>query len=165
MNASLYMNNNPPLPLLLSGKVLYVDFGFTSAREYWMEVAEPAYQRFVNDETRANVLMACFALWPLQEWLWHEQHPGQDTENNKDFAAFRQQLFAACPELPWLRDAAEAGKHRGLGRGGARAQVREVAKPNYQPLILGLKDGTRHGPRSSCIPSRPARPMPSAATR
>src|SRR4051812_22871068 len=66
MNASLYMNNNPPLPLLLSGKVLYVDFGFTSVREYWDEVAEPAYQRFVNDETRANAIMACSVLWPLQ---------------------------------------------------------------------------------------------------
>ena len=44
-NASLYMNNQPPLPLAaLSGKVLYVDFGFTSAREYWTEVAEPAYE-------------------------------------------------------------------------------------------------------------------------
>jgi hypothetical protein len=25
-------------------------------------------------------------------------------------------LIAACPELGWLRDIADAGKHRGLGR-------------------------------------------------
>jgi polynucleotide 5'-kinase involved in rRNA processing len=46
--------------------------------------------------------------------------------------------------MEWIRDAAEAGKHRGLGRRSRSAQVREVAKPNYQPLVIGLKDGTKH---------------------
>jgi hypothetical protein len=69
-NASLYMNNQTPLPLVvLSGKVRYVDFGFTSAREYWTEVAEPSYERFINDESRASAILAFMALAPLLDWL------------------------------------------------------------------------------------------------
>jgi hypothetical protein len=145
-HASLYMNNQPPpMPLaVLSGKVLYVDFGFTSAREYWTEVAEPAYERFINDESRGNAITAFLVLWPLHDWLWHEHHPGEDTRS-KDYEPFRQQLFANCPELAWLRDVADAGKHRGLGR--ANVQVREVAKTwprNTQPLTIVLDSGTEH---------------------
>jgi hypothetical protein len=147
MNASLYMNNQPPpLPLtVLSGKVLYVDFGFNSAREYWTEVAEPAYERFLNDESRGNAITAFLVLWPLHDWLWHEQHPGENTRNNKDYELFRQRLFVDCQELAWLRDVADAGKHRGLGR--ANVQVREVAKTwprNTQPLTIVLDNGTEH---------------------
>jgi len=145
-NASLYMNNQSPLPLaVLSGNVLYVDFGFTSAREYWTEVAEPACHRFINDESRGNAIAAFLLLWPLHDWLWHEQHPGEDTRKSKGYDAFRQQLFASCPELAWLRDVADAGKHRGLGR--ANVQVREVAKTwprNTQPLTMVLDNGTEH---------------------
>jgi hypothetical protein len=146
-NTALYMNNQPPLPPLavMSGKVRYVDFGFTSTREYWMEVAEPAYDKFIKDESRGNAIMAFLALSPLPDWLWHEQHPGEDTRNNKDYEIFRQQLFASCPELAWLRDVADAGKHRGLGR--ANLQVREAAKTwprNTQPLTIVLDSGTEH---------------------
>jgi hypothetical protein len=45
--------NAQVFPPLLTKTVRYVDFGFTSTREYWTEVAEPAYQRFLNDEKRA----------------------------------------------------------------------------------------------------------------
>jgi hypothetical protein len=133
-------------PLNVVGTVRYVDFGFTSAREYWVEVAEPAYQRFVSDETRGNAIMACLALWPLLDWLWHEHHPGEDTrKNNKDYDLFRQQLFRGCSELEWLRDVAEAGKHRGLGR--SNVKVLEAAKTwpsNTQPLKIILDDGGEH---------------------
>jgi hypothetical protein len=147
MNPALYMNNQPPLPLAaLSGKVRYVDFGFTSAREYWTEVAEPAYERFVKDESRGNAIAACVLLWPLHDWLWHEQHPGQDTrDNSKEYEQFRQGILAHCPELAWIRDVADAGKHRGLGRGNV--QVREVAKTwpqNAQPLTILLDSGAEH---------------------
>jgi hypothetical protein len=85
--------------------VRYVDFGFTSTREYWTEVAEPAYQRFLNDETRGNAIAACLLLWPLHDWLWHEQHPGEDTrKRKKSYDQFRQQFFNNCPELAWLRE-------------------------------------------------------------
>jgi hypothetical protein len=134
----------PPLPLVvLSGNVLYVDFGFTSAREYWTEVAEPAYERFDKDESRGNAITAFIVLSPLIDWLWHERHPGVDTDNNKDYLSFRQKLIGNCRELAWLGQVANAGKHRGLGRFN-NVQVREVAKTNTQPLTIGLDDGTRH---------------------
>ena len=129
----------------LSGKVRYVDFGFTSAREYWAEVAEPSYDRFVKEETRANAIAAFQLLAPLPDWLWHEQHPGEETRNSPDYERFRQQLFANCAELAWLRDVADAGKHRGLGRSNVR--VREVARTwpsNARPLTIGLDDGSEH---------------------
>ncbi len=145
-NAAPYMNNQPPSPLaVLGGEVLYVDFGLASAREYWTEVAEPAYERFVNDESRGNAITAFRVLWPLHDWLWHEQHPGKDTRKSKDYELFRQQLFANCPDLALLRDIADAGKHRGLGR--ANVHVREMAKTwpqNARPLTIVLDNGTEH---------------------
>jgi hypothetical protein len=138
--------NAQVFPPLLAKTVRYVDFGFTTAREYWTEVAEPAYQRFLNDETRGNAIAACLALWPLHDWLWHEQHPGQDThKSKKGYDQFRQQFFNNCPELAWLRGVADAGKHRGLGRSDVR--VREVAKTwprNTLPLKIMLDDGSEH---------------------
>jgi hypothetical protein len=126
--------------------VRYVDFGFTSAREYWTEVAQPAYEGFVNDQTRGNAIVACLALWPLHDWLWHEQHPGEDPrKSKKDYDQFRQQLFGNCPELEWLRNAADGGKHRYLGR--SNVQVREVAKTwpsNSLPLTFVLDNGSEH---------------------
>ncbi|MGC1305121.1 MAG: hypothetical protein WA840_22360 [Caulobacteraceae bacterium] len=138
--------NAEVFPPLLAKTVRYVDFGFTTVREYWAEVAEPAYQRFLNDETRGNAIAACLALWPLHDWLWHEQNPGEDTrKRKKDYDQFRQQFFNNCPELAWLRDVADAGKHRGLGR--SDVQVREVAKTwprNTLPLKIMLDDGSEH---------------------
>ena len=86
---------------MLSGNVLYVDFGFTSAREYWMEVAEPAYDRFTSDESRENAIAAFVLIWPLHDWLWHEQRPGESTRNSKDDKMFRQQLSPAVRNLHW----------------------------------------------------------------
>jgi hypothetical protein len=138
--------NAQVFPPLIPGTVLYVDFGFTSACEYWTEVAKPAYERFVNEENRGNAIAACQALWPIHDWLWHDQHPGQDTgKNRKDYEQFREQIFKNCPELAWVRDVADAGKHRGLGRRDVR--VREVAKTwpsNMLPLKIILDDRTEH---------------------
>jgi hypothetical protein len=145
-NAAVFDTNNQVFPPLLAKTIRYVDFGFTSTREYWTEVAEPAYQRFLNDETRGNAIAACLLLWPLHDWLWHEQHPGEDTRKRKtDYDQFQQQFFNNCPELAWLRDVADAGKHRGLGRADVR--VREVAKTwpsNTLPLKIILDDGSEH---------------------
>jgi hypothetical protein len=132
-----------PPPISRVG-VLYIDFGFTSTREFWTEVAEAAYDRFANDPTRGNAILACLAS-PLPDWLWHEQHPGQDTRSSKGYDQFRQQLLSDCPELAWVRDVADGGKHRGLGRSGV--QVREAAKTwpgNTQPLKIILEDRSEH---------------------
>jgi hypothetical protein len=145
INRSLYMNNQPLPPLPVLNGVRYVDLGFSSARQYWTEVAEPAYDRFVKDETRWNAIAAFLLLGPLHDWLWHEQHPGEDTRKSKDYEPFRRQLFSDCSELAWLRDVADAGKHRFLGR--RDVQVREVAKEwpsNTQPLKIVLDNGSEH---------------------
>jgi hypothetical protein len=96
LRANAVLSINDQSPLSLAGKVRYVDFGFSSAREYWAEVAEPAYERFLQDESRGNAITAFLVLWPLHDWLWHEQHPGEDTRNSKAYEQFREQLFTNC---------------------------------------------------------------------
>jgi len=44
------------------------------------------------------------------EWLRYEKQPPQTLDE------FRANVLKKCPELAWLRDVAEAGKHRGLNR-------------------------------------------------
>jgi hypothetical protein len=139
------------IPLRASGSTVkslkYVDFGFTSAREFWDEVVLPAYECFKAEPTRGKAIMASFAAWHIQDWIWHQQHPGEDTRRSKDYQPFQEKLFLDCPELPWIRDVADAGKHRGLGRQKPKVEVREVkgTRPrNVAPLIVTLDDGTQH---------------------
>jgi hypothetical protein len=137
---------SPPLPLRTTDKVVqYVDFGFTSAREFWTEVVLLAYECFKAEPTRGKAIMTCFPACHILDWIWHQQHPGEDTRNNNDYRVFQQQLFANCPELQWIRDVADAGKHRGLGR--QSVEVREVKGTwplNATPLTMTLDDGTQH---------------------
>jgi hypothetical protein len=53
--------------------------------------------------------------------------------------------FSATAQSLWLRDVADAGKHRGLGR--SNIQAREVATTwpsNTQPLKIVLDNGSEH---------------------
>jgi hypothetical protein len=53
--------------------------------------------------------------------------------------------FSDCPELAWIRDVADAGKHCGLGR--PTLEVREVVNTwplNTTPLTITLDDGRTH---------------------
>jgi hypothetical protein len=138
----------PPLPLRASGRVVqYVDFGFTSAREFWDEVVLPAYECFKAEPSRGKAIMASFPAWHIQDWIWHDQHPGEDTRNSKDYQPFQEKLLLDCPELQWIRDVADAGKHRGLGRKKPKVEVREVKGTwprNATPLTMTLDDGTQH---------------------
>lgn len=109
----------------LSNKtVQYVDFGFTSAREFWAELVIPAYERFTAQPNRANAITASGHAWHVHEWIWHDEHVGDDTRNSIPYKTFQKTLIDQCPELAWIRDVADAGKHRGLGR---PAEVRRVA--------------------------------------
>jgi hypothetical protein len=147
--AALDTNNQvlPPLPLRTAGRaVQYVDFGFTSAREYWDEVVLPAYERFQAEPSRGNAIPASLLAWHIQEWIWHDEHPGEDTRS-KDYQPFQEKLFLDCPELQWIRDVADASKHRGLGRQKPKVEVREVKGTwphNATPFTMRLDDGTRH---------------------
>jgi hypothetical protein len=127
--------------------VKYVDFGFTSAREFWDEVVLPAYESFKAEPSRGKAIMASFPAWHIQDWIWHDQHPGKDTRNSKDHQPFQDKLYLDCPELQWIRDVADAGKHRGLGRQKPKVEVREVKGTwprNATPLTMTLDDGTQH---------------------
>jgi hypothetical protein len=125
--------------------VQYIDFGFTSAREFWDEVVLPAYECFKANPSRGSAIIASFPAWHIQDWIWHEKHLGEDTRNNANYTRFQDKLFNDCPELPWIRDVADAGKRRGLGR--STLKVREVKNTwplNTTPLTIKLSDGTEH---------------------
>jgi hypothetical protein len=142
----LYTNNQVFAPLINNNRgktVQYVNFGFTSAKEYWDEVLLPAYERFNAEPSRGNAIMASLPAWHIQDWIWHQQHPGTDTRNSKDYTQFHDKLFDDCPELAWIRDVADAGKHCGLGR--PTLEVREAVNTwplNTTPLTITLNDGT-----------------------
>ena len=127
--------------------VRYVNFGFSSAaaKEYWAEVLLPAYERFNAEPSRGNAIMASLPAWHIHEWIWHQQHPGAETRNSKDYTQFHDALLDDCPELAWIRDVADAGKHCGLGR--PTLEVREAVNTwplNTTPLTITLDDGRTH---------------------
>ena len=120
--------------------VKYVDFGIASAKQFWDESVIPAYEKFKTQPNPSNAFGASFHAWHVHEWIWHERHPGEDTSGNRDYEAFRKNCTDSCPELAWLRDVADAGKHRGLGR--RSVEVRRVASERN----FGDAHGTRpHG--------------------
>jgi hypothetical protein len=88
----------------------YPNIGLNSAQDHLNEIMFPAYSRFRQRQTCANALEVAQAAWQIHERLWHDQ--GRVPEKKK----FRDDLFAACPELKLLRDWVETAKHTGLGR-------------------------------------------------
>jgi hypothetical protein len=104
--------------------VRYVEFGMSSARQYWVDVGLPAYECFLASPTPAAAITASWPAWHVHEWLWHERHPGVDHHGHPDYLTFRDCLIDQCEELDWVRDIADASKHRGLGRQGEVAGVR-----------------------------------------
>lgn len=145
--------------------IQYIDFGYTSAHQFWLEVVLPTYERFKAEPTRQNAILAALSAWHVHEWLWHEQHPGENTWKNRDYESFLDQLLKTCPELAWIRDIADASKHRGLGR--STVQVKRTRSENRYigplgtvgcgelalgelrvvstPLIITLTDGSTYG--------------------
>jgi hypothetical protein len=93
--------------------VTAVDFGFTSARQFWDEVVVRAHSRFLGHPSRQHAIEAAWAAWHVHDWVWRDRHAG--TKPADKYTAFRDGLLNACPELAWMRDVADAGKHRGLG--------------------------------------------------
>jgi len=96
--------------------VPHVDFGFTSATEFWDEVVLRAHSRFLGHQSRQHAIEAAWAAWHLHEWIWNDMYPGGKA-SGADYTAFRDGLLAACPELAWMRDVTDAAKHRtGTGK-------------------------------------------------
>jgi hypothetical protein len=144
---------------------LYIDFGFRSAREFWAELVVPAYERFKAEPIRANAISASVHAWHVQDWIWHDQHPREDTRRNPKYKKYQDDLAKDCPQLALIRDVADAGKHCGLGR--QTVEVKQVASKtrfvgpfntaqfntmpfNHMysvrtPLVITLTDGSVHG--------------------
>ncbi|MGP0008038.1 MAG: hypothetical protein ACLPIG_04920 [Methylocella sp.] len=96
--------------------VLYIDFGYVSAKQFWAEVALSAYEQFKSNPNRQNAMQAAVPAWHVLDWIWHERHRGKNTQGNDDFENFRRETIRQCPELALVRDVADASKHCGLGR-------------------------------------------------
>ena len=122
-----------------TAQVRYVDLGFTSARQFWIEVGLPAYKRFIDDPNGRTAIEAACQSWHVHEWLWHEDQR----------------------ELAWVQDIAEAGKHCGLKRLSVTvaraAQLPVFVTFGKEPIIfcgattmygstlqIELDDGSRH---------------------
>ena len=147
-----------------NGTVKYVDFGYASANEYWTELVIPAHDAFRSEPNRQNAIRVSIHAWHLHDWIWHDQHPGEETRGNKDYADFQNRILAECPQLAWIRDVADTGKHRGLGRpdlkvrsakpriiegfggfGGAPIGAHPIGGgPSVKSLTIILDDGASH---------------------
>jgi len=110
----------PPVgPVVSSNRVVtYVDLRVYTVAQYWAELLIPNVKAFLRDPSSLTVFNAALSTWHLVDWVWHERNPDEDTQRNGRFNDYRKLLLTACPDLVLLRDIAEAGKHRGLGRSG-----------------------------------------------
>jgi hypothetical protein len=125
-----------------TGRTLqFVDFGFSSARQYWEDVVLRYYTEFMDNPAPATAMTSAHYAWTIHEWLWHDQHSGQNTRGNTGYEAFQKKILNDCPELGWVRDIDDASKHRGLSR--ASVQVNKIPR-NSTPLRIGLNDGTEY---------------------
>jgi hypothetical protein len=93
--------------------VNYVDIGLNSVEEYWDHVVVPSVKVFHDKPSPGSAFGAALSLWHVCDWVWHELNPGQQGRGKK-FKRFRSRFVKACPELGWLGDIADTGKHRGL---------------------------------------------------
>jgi hypothetical protein len=133
--------------------VTYIDMGLNSVDEYWQNIVVPGVQKFRDAATPSSVFHAAHSVWHLHDWVWHERNPGQNSRG-ATFDAYRSKLLADCPQLGWLRDVADAGKHRGLGRlpevqgahpqviGGASIIGGGLVGGGMRVFFLSLNDGS-----------------------
>lgn len=139
----------------MSNKVVtYIDANLNSIPEYWGQLVAPAVAEYRTQPSPRTAFAAALNLWHLHDWVWHDRNPGQDSHGTA-FNAFRADLLNKCPELGWLRDLADASKHRGLGRlpevvgaapatvGGVLAMRLRIARGGRRALFLILNDGSR----------------------
>ena len=123
--------------------VTYIDIGLNSIDEYWNELIVPRVQEFNAKPSARSAFQAAHSVWHLHDWVWHERNPNQNS-SGAEFTAYRDGLIAACPELAWLRDIANAGKHRGLGH--SSLEVKGAAPglmPGHTMMMTGVGGGIR----------------------
>jgi hypothetical protein len=91
-----------------------INFGPTSARDYFSLHVMPANTQFLNISNHENAMSLAKALWDTVGWLWSDRHPGVGMQDQPTaVGAFYDDLFKGCPDLKLFRDLAEAAKHGG----------------------------------------------------
>jgi hypothetical protein len=98
-----------------NAEVTYVDIALNSVPEYWSQLVAPDVAELLRSPSPRGVFQAALSVWHLHDWVWHDRNPGKNSRGT-EFEIFRNGLIASCPQLAWLRDIADASKHRGLGR-------------------------------------------------
>jgi hypothetical protein len=101
-----------------------VDIGISTAYDYFFELARPNHDHFIQQPSITTMLNAAWAYWHLHEWYFWDHNP---VATNTDLDNFRATLLDACPELGWLRDIAEAGKHFRLNRRKQHITVKAIS--------------------------------------
>jgi hypothetical protein len=110
-----------------------VDIGIGSAYDFFFEVAWPNYQEFGRNPSPISAVNASWPFWHLHEWYFWERHPTAGDADRRKFVD--QVLMKDCPELGWLRDIAEAGKHFRLSRKNPPVRVRAISTREFGGAI------------------------------
>jgi hypothetical protein len=101
-----------------------VDIGISTSYDYFFEVAWPNHVEFTRRPSPITALNAAWPYWHLHEWHFWEHNP---TAMAPDLKKFEPQVLRECPELGWLRDIAEAGKHFQLNRQNPPVKVKSIS--------------------------------------
>jgi hypothetical protein len=92
----------------------------------------PDYDQFTKSHSARDAVHVALSAWHLHDWVFYEQPP---STNKGDF---QNKLICACPELDWIRDYAEAAKHRGIYRHGEVNKVEPDSQvESIHPISLG----------------------------
>jgi hypothetical protein len=140
-------------------QVTYIDIRLNSIEEYWDNLVVPNVKEFRTSPSSRSLFNAAGSMWHLHDWVWHDRNPGQDSRG-ASFDTYRNDLLNRCPELGWLRDIADAAKHRGLGRlprvqeaepqviSGVYRGLLALGTDEYLEFFLVLNDGSKHAMRT-----------------
>lgn len=113
------------------------DIGYKSAQEFWDEIVLASASRLEAQPTRAHAMACAIYISHFLDWVFDEQHPDDVSRDSTAYAAFKKRHHAACEELTWLSDLADAPGRRGAG------SLRQSTKDAASPLEVALPDGTR----------------------
>jgi hypothetical protein len=120
----------PPEIRVLAGAVRYIDFGLSSARDFWEEVVLPTFDDFDQNPRPRTAIVAAAMAWHIHNWIWHENHPGTETKGSQDYKNFVDGLVAGCQELGWLRDVGDGGSIV-----GSAARRSKSSKPSREQTL------------------------------
>jgi hypothetical protein len=155
---------------MTKGSLIYVDIGIVSGKDYWDKLVVPSVEEFQTHRSVHTGMAAASSLWHVHEWIWYDQHPDINSWGSKDYKAFCAKIVRDCPELEWLQDLTNIGKHRGLtrpissdvsivkqsrmmGRGGAGGygvNAPMVVGSGQPQFCLYLRDGSFHWLEDVC---------------